>query len=135
MKHKFTDYWSLVHLFMGFMFVYINKIYFKIKDFKKLFLISQVLHLLYETKDYILTYNKDIYDKLKDKFPLFHKYGIIHSSNTITNSFGDHFYFTIGFLSAYYLKDTHYLQKGAFMYLFLVILGVVDHLYNKKYKN
>lgn len=133
-NNYFSNYWSLVHLFMGFMFMYINTIYFKIKGFRELFFLSQVSHLLYETKDYILSYHEDIYKKLKEKLPLFHKYGIINSTSSLLNCIGDHFYFTIGFLSAYYVKDTHYLQKGAFMYLFLLILGVIDHVNNKNIK-
>ena len=62
-NNYFSNYWSLVHLFMGFMFMYINTIYFKIKGFRELFFLSQVSHLLYETKDYILSYHEDIYIK------------------------------------------------------------------------
>lgn len=115
----FTDYWSIPHFLAGFFFLYINNHLLHIKPFWVVFIIGSAIHLVYEIKDYIVTYNPGVFQNISKLFPTLTTLGVIHRNNSICNSYGDQFYFMIGLLFAYRYRD--YTDMGAVLYIISLV--------------
>ena len=126
MKHDFTDYWSIPHFFAGFAIIYLNNRYFHIKDFWKIFIIGNLIHIIYEAKDYMLSYHPGVFQWAKHSFPILYEYDIIHDQHSITNIIGDQFYFIMGLLCAYRYQG--YVNIGAGLYICSLVMGGIFHL-------
>jgi len=95
------DIWSIYHMFFGFFTYIILHIYFKLTVFKS-FIISNILHLLYEFIDFYFSYIK-VYKGIRpisSKEQDFLKIGF-HANNSYINSIFDQLSNCFGFLIAY----------------------------------
>ena len=119
-------YASLIHFIFAIYFAWvIYPLFDKKNSFVKGFILYNILHLLYELKDYILSYNKNVSDYLER--------GINNSilikwskENSIENSVADTIISIIGYIVGYYLL----LKFGnniniITIYTFLLILAIV----------
>lgn len=120
----FTDYWSIPHFLAGFFFLSVNNHFFRIKQFWAVFILSSVIHLIYEIKDYIVTYIPGVFDDLSTLFPTLTKLGIIHNHNSLCNIYGDQFYFMVGLLFAY--RYQKYTNVGTILYIITVVYGCYE---------
>tara|TARA_B100000131_G_C18048687_1_gene585486 strand:- start:704 stop:1138 length:435 start_codon:yes stop_codon:yes gene_type:complete len=95
-------YASLIHFLSALYFAcVIYPLFDKKNSFVKGFILYNILHLLYELKDYILSYNKNVSDYLERRIDK----SVIKWSkeNSIENSVGDTIVTIIGYIIGYYL--------------------------------
>lgn len=116
------DPWSLVHLYSGFYFmIWFEKILnISIADS---ILLSNLVHFLYELKDWYITYNTD----LPDKDPKYY--------NSFLNSVGDQIFCNIGIIIYLFYKNKINGDKSnifllySCLYLILIILVIIVRKY------
>ena len=93
------DIYSVAHIFSGFFGYIIFHKYLQISIFKS-FILFNILHLLYELKDFYYTYIKEYKNKRPMPTADFFKLGF-HGNNSYINSITDQIAGCFGFLIAY----------------------------------
>ena len=93
------DIFSVLHIFSGFFGYIILHKYSKISIFKS-FILFNILHLLYELKDFYFSYVKVYKNKRPKDSKNFLKPGY-HANNSYINSIGDLIIGCFGFLIAF----------------------------------
>ena len=124
-KPVLITYASLIHFLSGLYFAWvIYPLLDKKNSFVKGFILYNILHFLYELKDYILSYNKNVSNYLERRV----NNSLIKWSkeNSIENSVADTFVTIIGYILGYYLLLKFGNNKNITIFLtFLLILAIV----------
>ena len=116
-KGAFTTPWAFIHFYSGFLFSLLTFRYTNIKV-KKSFIIYSILHLIYEFKDFYLTYLTNIKFTKNNNF-----YGFLDNKNTLINSIGDQIFGMIGWSTGYLLFKnikTHHNKNKITLILFII---------------
>src|SRR6056300_335297 len=106
-KGEIFDTYSILHLISG---IYISGFLDLYYTKNNIFLYGFIIHLLYEVKDFIITY---VFDS---NLPSILKFIFVDYVNTFINSIGDQIAFCIGYLIYKYFK----FSKNVIILLFLV---------------
>ena len=125
-----TDLWSIPHFLSGFLFLYVNNHLLHIKPFWVVFLVGSAIHLVYEIKDYIVSYIPGVFPYISNRFPTLTDIGIIDNRNSICNSYGDQFYFMVGLLFAHYYRK--YTNVGTALYVIFIGISLITYLQKRK---
>lgn len=132
------DVWTLIHMILGIIAFIILK-YFKL-SFWSIFIIGNIIHFIYEIKDYIIHYHvfknnipymKAIRNKIKNKYNLPFIQVIIGEipPNNFINSVFDQIGFAIGIIIAnLFIKNTP-------KYISLFFIGLFLSIYSMKFIN
>lgn len=124
--------WSIIHFLSGIMLIILNILVFKINTFWKIFIIYNLLHLIYEIKDYCMTNYQGMRNYVKINInESLAKWSI---TNSVVNCYCDQIIFCCGLLFGYYIfyikKLTNLIYPTSIM-LFIVWLYFIN---NKKLK-
>ena len=119
-KGAFTTPWTFLHFYGGFFFSLLTFGYTNINA-RNSFIIYSLLHLIYECKDFYITYLSNI--KISKDSNLF---GLLHKNNTLINSLGDQIFGMIGWYIGYLffknIKTHAHANKITFI---LFIIGIL----------
>ena len=113
------DPWSILHFLIGIIFA----LFFYIihLSFLNGFIIFNIIHLLYEIKDYCGSYTNllDDYNKrIPSKLQTFIK------DNSYQNSISDQIVAIMGYLLGYYLLQNNYLTEKNIIYFSIILITV-----------
>ena len=132
------DIWVLIHMLLG-VIIYIMLKYFKL-SFWTIFIIGNIIHFLYEIKDYILHYHvfknnisymNFMFYKIKNKYDFPFMKLILGElpPNTLSNSVFDQIGFSIGIIIA------NLFIKNIPRYVSLFFIGLFLSIYSMKFIN
>lgn len=116
--------WSIIHFLLGIGFIILNLKFVQIQNFWNIFIFYNVIHLIYEIKDY----NTGINYKFRETIKNILGKSIVNWSinNSIVNSVCDQVVFAIGLLLGYHL---FYIKKLKILINPIIILSITLLIY------
>jgi len=133
-NHTCLTPWSLIHFISGFLLVIFNIFTFNSNSFWTIFVIGNIIHLIYEIRDYYMTKSKKLRNKVENKLNNFFSDKVTHSlitwsiTNTVVNCVCDQIVFTLGICLGYYLffvkKLNHLIRPLMTLSIILYILYI-----------
>ena len=109
--------WSFMHLYSGIISIVFNIYILKLNGFFVILFFYNMIHILYEIFDYLLTYNKFLYKLIK-----------IKKDCSILNSICDSVIYCIGLLIGYYL---FYIKKYTFFRIVVILYVFSFYMFYK----
>lgn len=130
-NHTCLTPWSLIHFISGFFLVILNIFTFNSNNFWAIFVIGNILHLIYEIRDYAMTKSKKLRKRVENKLNKVFSENVTESlitwsiTNTIVNCICDQIVFALGICAGFYL---FYVKKLNHLVRPLMVLSIILYI-------